>query len=86
MGHGLLFDWVYVAGYDFAVDVEPELSVCVSSDSAEAYLSFRNVAVSGAGRASNPATRQLLVEYRLFAHSQGSHSDAPRCLLEWKSI
>jgi hypothetical protein len=58
---GFLFNWVYVACYDLAVDVEPEFSVRVSSDSAEPDLSFSNVAVSGAGRASNPATGELLV-------------------------
>lgn len=86
MRDGFLFDGVDVAGYDFAVDVEPELSVGVSSDSTEPNLSLSNVAVSGAGRASNPATGELLVECCLFADSQGRHLNASRCLLERKSI
>ena len=86
MGYGFLFDWVDVAGDYFAVDVEPEFSVGVSADSAEAYLSFRDVAVSGAGRAPNPAARELLVECCLLAYSQGSRPILPERLRESKFI
>ena len=54
MDYRLLLDRIDVSGDHFSIDQELEFSADILADPAKAYLSFGNVAVSGACCASDP--------------------------------
>ncbi len=70
---------------DFPVNIEPQLTIQVAPDSAEADLSFWNIAVSSTGGASNSAAGERLIECCLFT-SQSCHHNACSYWSELKSI